>query len=325
MIVVTGGAGFIGSNIIKALNARGITNILLVDDLTNGHKVHNIADLKIKSYMDKDDFLEYIRESLIHDYNDISAIFHQGACSSTTEWNGKYVMHNNYSYSKTLQNFARLNQIQFIYASSASVYGLGEKGFAIDEICEHPINVYAYSKLLFDNHIRTCLSNENTSQIAGLRYFNVYGPREQHKGSMSSVMYHFNNQLLESDKIKLFGSYNGYADGEHTRDFIHVDDVVKVNLWFYDNPHISGIYNVGTGISETYNTVAKIIIDYHGTGKIKYTKFPKSLENAYQSYTKADLSLLRYAGYNEEFKSIKDGIKEYLDILNCKKIKNIVE
>jgi ADP-L-glycero-D-manno-heptose 6-epimerase len=321
MIVVTGGAGFIGSNIIKALNARGITDILIVDDLTNGHKVHNIADLKVYSYMDKDDFLELVKSKENHN---ITAIFHQGACSSTTEWDGKYVMNNNYTYSNIVYSYAKYHNIPFIYASSASVYGLGEHGFSIDEKCEHPINVYAYSKLLFDNQMRGILPN-TTSQVVGLRYFNVYGPREQHKGSMSSVMYHFNNQLLDSDKIKLFGGYDGYLDGEHSRDFVHVDDVVKVNLWFYDNPHISGIYNVGTGTSETYNTVAQKVIDYHGTGKVKYTKFPEHLKNVYQSYTKADLSLLRYAGYTEEFKSITDGVKEYLDNLNCKKNKNTVE
>lgn len=324
MIVVTGGAGFIGSNIIKSLNERGITDIIVVDDLTNGHKIHNIANLKIHSYYDKNDFLEMLYGNFSLNIINITAIFHQGACSSTTEWNGKYVMKNNYDYSIKLYNYANMHKIPFIYASSASVYGLGEKGFEVDEKCEKPINVYAYSKLLFDNYIRRQLPDK-THQMVGLRYFNVYGNREQHKGKMSSVMYHFNQQLLESDKVKLFGSYDGYEDGQHTRDFIHVDDVVKINLWFYDNPHISGIYNVGTGTSETFNTVAQNVIDYHGHGKVKYIPFPKSLKNVYQSYTKADISLLRYAGYKEEFKSIKDGIKEYLDELNCKTNKNTVQ
>ena len=323
MIVVTGGAGFIGSNIIKALNARGITDIIIVDDLTDGHKVHNIADLKVHSYMDKDDFIESVCKNIYKNSYNITAIFHQGACSSTTEWDGKYVMKNNFTYSVKLCNYASHNNIPFIYASSASVYGLGDNGFSVDEKCELPINVYAYSKLLFDNQIRTILQSAN-SQIVGLRYFNVYGNREQHKGAMSSVVYHFNKQVLKSNTVNLFGSYGGYAAGEHLRDFVHVDDIVKVNLWFYDNPQLSGIYNVGTGEAESFNTVVENVIDYHGTGEVEYTKFPEHLENVYQSYTKADISSLRTVGYNEEFKNIKDGIKEYLDILNCKKITTIV-
>ncbi len=315
MIVVTGGAGFIGSNIVKGLNARGYTDILIVDDLTDGHKFKNIADLDFLDYIDKDDFLNHIVED-IEFPEFIDAVFHQGACSMTTEWNGKFMMHNNYDYSKELLHYCLERRIQFIYASSAATYG-NNTNFAELPENEQPINVYGYSKLLFDRHVRR-LFLEVQSQIVGLRYFNVYGPREQHKGSMASVAFHLNEQVQNSGKVKLFSGCDGYADGEQQRDFIYVSDVVDVNLWFLDNPEISGIFNCGTGQSEPFNNVANAVLEWHQQGKLEYIPFPEKLKGHYQSFTQADLDNLRNAGYQAKFKTVAQGTKEYLDWLHTK-------
>ena len=316
MIIVTGGAGFIGSNLISALNARGERDILLVDNLTNGRKMHNLADLNIADYMDKDDFIALLEKPNF--LNDVTAVFHQGACSATTEWDGRYVMMNNYQYSKKLLDWCLFKRIPFLYASSASVYGDGSKGFRVERDCEHPINMYAYSKFQFDQYVRSKLPSAQ-SLIAGFRYFNVYGPREQHKGAMSSTAFHFNNQIIEHKKARLFAAYDGFADGEQLRDFVHVDDVVNVNLWFLANPDRSGIYNVGTGKAESFNEVANTVIKWHQQGSIEYIPFPEHLKGAYQSYTQADISGLREAGYQKAFLSVEEGVSRYLDSLNGKK------
>ncbi|MGZ5052216.1 MAG: ADP-glyceromanno-heptose 6-epimerase [Methylobacter sp.] len=310
MIVVTGGAGFIGSNLIKALNERGEKDILLVDNLVNGRKMHNIADLDIADYMDKEEFIEKI--GMI---DGVRAVFHQGACSATTEWDGRYVMSNNYNYSKRLLHWCIEKNIAFMYASSASVYGTGKNGFRVDRECEHPINMYAYSKFQFDQYVRPLLA-KTKSPIVGFRYFNVYGPREQHKGSMSSTAFHFNRQIIEEKKARLFEGCDGMADGEQLRDFVHVDDVVDVNLWFLDHPEQRGIFNVGTGRAETFNAVAQSVIDWHQEGSIEYIPFPEYLKGSYQSYTQADISGLRDAGYKKEFMSVKQGVTKYMDWLN---------
>jgi len=313
MIVVTGGSGFIGSNLIRALNERGLDDILLVDNLANGHKILNIADLNIADYMDKAEFLENI--TLPKFLNKVKAVFHQGACSATTEWNGQYVMQNNYDYSKRLLQACIAKNIAFIYASSASVYGNGEHGFRVERGCERPINMYAYSKFQFDQYVRSLLP-DTKNQIIGLRYFNVYGPREQHKGSMSSTPFHFNQQVLEHQQVRLFEGCDGYSNGEQQRDFIHVDDVVAVNCWFLDHPDQRGIFNVGTGRAETFNTMAQAVIDWHKKGEIRYIPFPEHLKGAYQSYTLADISGLRAAGYEREFLTVQQGVTKYLDWLN---------
>ncbi len=313
MIVVTGGAGFIGSNLIRALNRRGESNILLVDNLANGRKMHNIADLNIADYIDKMQFIEKIDSPSF--FNGIQAVFHQGACSATTEWDGQYVMMNNYDYSKRLLHRCIQSNIPFIYASSASVYGTGKQGFRVDRSCEHPINMYAYSKFQFDQYVRQILP-ETTSPVVGLRYFNVYGPREQHKGAMSSTAFHFNRQIIEQKKAKLFEGCDGFANGEQRRDFVYVDDVVDVNVWFMDNPGQRGIYNVGTGKAETFNAVAQAVIAWHKQGSIEYITFPEHLQGAYQSYTQADISGLRQAGYDKDFLDVKQGVGSYLDSLN---------
>jgi ADP-L-glycero-D-manno-heptose 6-epimerase len=311
MIVVTGGAGFIGSNLVKALNEQGRNDIVVVDDLTDGTKFVNLADCDIADYIDRDAFPEMLQSRRLRD---IEIIFHQGACSTTTEWNGRYMMSVNYEYSRRLLDYCHENHVPFIYASSAAVYG-GGKVFREDRGHEQPLNVYGYSKFLFDQHVRARLGQLNC-QVAGLRYFNVYGPREQHKGGMASVAFHFNNQMRASGKMKLFKGSDGYGDGEQRRDFIYVDDVVKVNLWLMKNSGVSGIFNVGTGRSQTFNDVAHAVQHHYGRGEIEYIPFPENLQGRYQSFTEADIAALRAAGYKEPFKTVEEGVALYLQRLN---------
>lgn len=313
MIVVTGGAGFIGSNLVLGLNARGLGDILVVDDLTDGRKFHNLLGADIQDYLDKDIFLEQIRAGA--DFGGrVEAVFHQGACSTTTEWDGRFMMDSNYEYSKALFHYCRERRIPFIYASSASVYGAGPV-FREDPAHERPLNVYGYSKYLFDQYVRRKLPRV-TSQVVGLRYFNVYGPRENHKASMASVAFHLNNQLLAQAKVRLFEGCDGYADGEQRRDFIYVGDVVDVNLWFLENPQVSGIFNCGTGRSQSFNDVAKAVLAHHGRGELEYIPFPEHLRGRYQSFTEADMAALRRAGYNGTFKSVEEGVALYMAWLN---------
>ncbi|OBS09610.1 ADP-glyceromanno-heptose 6-epimerase [Acidihalobacter prosperus] len=311
MIIVTGGAGFIGSNIVQRLNARGETDILVVDDLTDGTKFVNLADLQIADYLDKDDFIVRVRAG--EDFG-ARAIFHEGACSATTEWDGRFMMENNYAYSKTLLHYCLDRGVAFLYASSASVYGAGPD-FVERLDCERPLNVYGYSKFQFDQYVRRLLPGAR-SQIAGFRYFNVYGPREQHKGSMASVAFHLNNQLLESGRCRLFEGTDGYGDGEQSRDFVYVGDCADVNLWFLDHPDVSGIFNLGTGRAQTFNDVARAVIAWHGKGDLQYIPFPDHLKGRYQSYTQADIAALRQAGYDAPFKTVEEGVQEYLAWLN---------
>jgi ADP-L-glycero-D-manno-heptose 6-epimerase len=309
MHIVTGGAGFIGSNIARDLIGRGHDDVVIVDELTDGHKFENIADLNIADYMDKDELVQRLgsREFV----TDIKAVLHQGACSETTEWDGRYMMQNNYSYSKALLHQCLHSGIPYIYASSAAVYGASDI-FAEDPEHEKPLNVYGYSKLQFDRYVRRFAAQPD-SQVVGLRYFNVYGPREQHKGSMASVAYHFNNQLREHGEARLFEGSGGYEDGEQLRDFVYVDDVSAVNMWFLDNPGTSGIFNCGTGKAQSFNDVANAVIEHRGKGRIKYVSFPEHLKGAYQSYTQANLSALRASGCDVEFRSVEAGVKCYLD------------
>lgn len=317
MIIVTGGAGFIGSNIVKTLNQQGRKDIIVVDDLSDGKQFYNISDCDIADYLDKNDFLARVKadDGIL---DNVEAIFHEGACSSTTEWDGKYMMQNNYEYSKVLLHACLAKGIAFLYASSASVYG-GSEVFVEERHHEKPLNVYGYSKWQFDQYVRS-LEHTFKSQVAGFRYFNVYGPREQHKGSMASVAFHFNNQLKDTGVCKLFAGSDGYADGEQQRDFIYVEDVVKVKLWFWQNPNVSGIFNLGTGKCQSFNDVANATLSWHqakGTkGEKKYIPFPEHLKGAYQSFTEANLSKLKKAGYNEPFHSVEEGVKKYLDWLN---------
>lgn len=312
MIIVTGGAGFIGSNLVKALNERGRRDVVVVDDLTDGTKFNNIVDCEILDYVDKDDFLADIKSGAWKSAPDV--IFHQGACSTTTEWDGRYMMANNYDYSKTLLHYCMDARVSFIYASSAAVYGANSV-FKEEPQYEAPLNVYGYSKLQFDNYVRRMVKR-TTSQVVGLRYFNVYGPREQHKGSMASVAFHLNNQIKESGNVRLFEGCDGYGNGEQQRDFIYVGDTVAVNLWFWDHPAKGGIFNLGTGRSQPFNDVAKAVVAYHGQGKINYVPFPDHLRGRYQSFTQADMSALKRIGYDAPFKTVEQGVTEYMAWLN---------
>jgi len=312
VIVVTGSNGFIGSNLIKALNKEGYKDILAVDDHSNPDLKDNIAHCDIQEYIEIDQFLRDVQQNKI-DVTNLKAIFHQGACSNTMEWDAEFLYRNNLLYSQELLNLAIQSNIPLIYASSASVYGSGEI-FKESIENESPINLYAFSKFKFDQAVRQELKR-NRTQIVGLRYFNVYGPQEQHKGNMASVAYHLHNQLKDNDEIKLFEGSDGFSDGEQRRDFIYVEDVVKVNLWFLKNQKISGIFNVGTGKSQTFNDVANAVIRWNKKGKIHYIDFPENLKGSYQSFTEANISKLREAGYSEEFLSVQEGVKCYLDIL----------
>jgi len=317
MIIVTGGAGFIGSNIVYALNQQGIDDIIVVDNLKNGVKFKNIVDLKIQDYIDKHDFLSRVQSG--ESFGKVQAVFHEGACSATTEWDGHFMMKNNYDYSKALLHYCVDRKIQYLYASSAATYG-GNHIFKEEPAYEAPLNVYGYSKLLFDQYVRRYWQSiggmQNCSQVVGFRYFNVYGPRESHKGSMSSVAFHINTQLHAGDEARLFEGCDGYGNGEQRRDFIYVDDAVDVNLWFMNNPKKSGIFNVGTGRSQPFNDVAYAVIDFHKRGHINYIAFPEHLKGRYQSFTEADISALRQAGYTKEMHSVESGVTKYMAWLN---------
>ena len=321
--IVTGAAGFIGSNIVKALNARGIKDIVAVDNLTKADKFKNLIDCEIAEYVDKKDFIEVVDSGELG--GDIDAVFHEGACSDTMETDGRYMMDNNYRYSLSLLEWALEEGVPFMYASSASVYG-GGTVFKEDRSFESPLNVYGYSKFLFDQVVRERLDGAN-SQVAGFRYFNVYGPRELHKGRMASVAFHFFNQYRATVKVKLFAGNDGYGNGEQRRDFVSVEDVVKVNLFFLDNPNVSGIFNLGTGRSQSFNDVAVATVNtlrkaegkpaldlaaLSAAGMIEYTPFPDALKGKYQNFTQADVSLLREGGYAEPFLTVEEGVARYL-------------
>jgi ADP-L-glycero-D-manno-heptose 6-epimerase len=309
MILVTGGAGFIGSNLVAELNARGRTDIWVVDDLEQGDKFQNIAGAQIADYTDKDDFAELMVRG-DSSLDSIDAILHQGACSDTTVHDGRLMMRTNYSWSKALLQVAQSRGIPMVYASSAAVYG-GSDRFVEEPACEAPLNVYGYSKLLFDQHVRRVMPSAS-SQIVGLRYFNVYGPQEQHKGPMASVAWQFHNQLLDTGGVRLFEGTGGYGPGEQRRDFVYVGDIVKVNLWFLEHPDRSGIFNVGTGVASTFNSLARAVIGFHGRGELGYVPFPESLAGRYQSFTEADIQRLRAAGYDAQFRSVEQGVSAYL-------------
>ncbi len=313
MIIVTGGAGFIGSNIVKTLNRRGREDILIVDDLKDGQNYKNLRGLKFLDYRHKDDFLADVVED-IFDGTEVEVVFHEGACSDTMEYDVNYMMRTNYEYSKALLHFCLNHRIPFMYASSASTYGGGENGFTEGDACEDALNPYAFSKLAFDRYVRQVLP-EVCSQVVGLRYFNVYGPQEHHKGKMASIFYQLYNQIKENDCCRLFRGYGEYGDGEHRRDFVYVKDVVNVNLWFWEEQGPSGIFNCGTGIAHSYNEAAQAVIDALGTGRIEYRDFPEVLKGKYQCFTEADTTKLLEAGYDRGFHNMKDAVAEYCQFL----------
>lgn len=332
-IVVTGAAGFIGSNIIAGLNARGLDDIIAVDDLTQGDKFRNLADLKIADYVDASTFYDEFAEGR---YGQVEAVFHEGACSDTMETDGKYMMGNNYTLSWQLFQSCQKRGTRLLYASSAATYG-GSDTFREDPAFERPLNVYGYSKLLFDQRMRRECGNDfqrtkagKTMQVVGFRYFNVYGQREQHKGRMASVAFHQYHQFLTDGKVKLFGEYGGYPAGGQMRDFVYIDDVVAVNLWFYDHPTQSGIFNLGSGRAQPFNDVASSVVnalrEHQGQsslsldeiaaqGLVEYIEFPAALRGKYQCYTQADLSALRAAGCDHPFVDVQTGVSRYIQRL----------
>jgi ADP-L-glycero-D-manno-heptose 6-epimerase len=325
-IVVTGAAGFIGANIVRALNRRGETRIIAVDNLARADKCANLVDCEIDDYLDKEEFLARLADGDFDD--DIGAMLHQGACSDTMEADGRYMMRNNYRYSVTLLDWCQSNDVPFLYASSAAVYGAGTV-FREERACESPLNVYGYSKFLFDQYVRRTLP-ERAAQIAGFRYFNVYGPREQHKERMASVVWHFYRQYASEGRVRLFEGSGGFAAGEQRRDFVSVEDVVKVNLDFLDHPERSGIFNVGAGKATTYNAVAaatvnacraaaggarQSVAELVEAGVISYIPFPQALAGKYQSRTEADLARLRAAGYAAPMLGIDEGVARYVERL----------
>jgi ADP-L-glycero-D-manno-heptose 6-epimerase len=324
-VVVTGAAGFIGSNIVKGLNERGIDDIVAVDDLTDGDKFRNLADLRIADYVDADLFYDAFADG---HFGKVEAVFHEGACSDTMETDGKYMMDNNYTLSCGLFAACRERGTRLLYASSAATYG-GSAVFRETPEYEKPLNVYGWSKLLFDQRLRREIGDGFQgagSQVVGFRYFNVYGPREQHKGRMASVAFHQHKQFRDTGKVRLFGEYGGYGPGEQMRDFVFVDDVVAVNLWFFDNPARSGLFNLGTGKAQPFNDVAAAVVSSLSgqehtaasaaqAGLLEYIPFPDALRGKYQCHTEADLTKLRAAGCDHAFADVRTGVGRYIEWL----------
>jgi len=323
LYVVTGAAGFIGSKLVEALNRAGISSILAVDNLENADKFRNLAGCAIEDYLDKREFIARLEAGQFD--SSVEAVLHQGACSDTMAADGRYVMENNYRYSRALLDWCQEEEVPLLYASSAAVYGAGKAGFREAPECEAPLNVYGYSKLLFDQLVRRRLKGRS-AQVAGLRYFNVYGPNESHKARMASVAFHAYHQLKAEGRVKLFVGSGGFADGEQRRDFIHVEDVVAVNLHFLEHGGLSGIWNCGTGRAQSFNELAAAVINAaRGTRSspaelaaqklIEYIPFPAQLAAKYQSHTEADVAPLRAAGYAGEFMSVQQGVAAYVTAL----------
>ena len=321
--IVTGAAGFIGSNLVKGLNERGVDDIIAVDNLTRADKFPNLVDCEIADYFDKQEFLARLDGGAWD--GEIEAILHQGACSDTMESDGRYMMENNFRYSVALLDHCTEDAIPLLYASSAAVYG-GGREFREDRDCERPLNVYGYSKFLFDQIVRRRLP-EAAAQIAGFRYFNVYGAREAHKGRMASVALHNFHEYRANGVVRLFGEHDGYAAGEQARDFVAVEDVVKVNMFFLEHPELSGVFNLGTGRSQPFNDVACAAInacrvaegqsaltlaEIRARKLIEYVEFPQALEGKYQSFTQADIGRLREAGYDQPFLTVEQGVARYV-------------
>ena len=325
-VVVTGAAGMIGSNLVHGLNAIGIDDVIGVDDLTDGPKYRNLLGARLSDYFDRTEFYTRFAKG---EFGRVEAVLHQGACSDTMEHNGRFMLDTNYRCSKDLLDACQLRGTRLLYASSAATYG-GSASFREEAEFERPLNVYGYSKLLFDDVVRRMLPAANT-QVAGFRYFNVYGPREQHKGRMASVAFHHFHQFRDTGKVRLFGEHGGHAAGQQSRDFVFVDDVVAVNLWFLQHPGASGVFNLGTGRAQPFNDVAVATVnaararrgdaealplaELVGQGLIEYIAFPEALVGKYQSFTQADLTRLRATGCAHRFADVATGIRAYTDWL----------
>lgn len=321
-IAVTGAAGFIGSNMLRGLNSIGIDDIIAVDDLEDGRKFHNLVGASIADYIDQSQFYDLLEAGRLGHFD---VIFHEGACSDTMEHNGRFMMDRNYRCSRRLLDYAEVRGTRLLYASSAAVYG-NSSTFIEDPGYERPLNVYGYSKLLFDNVVRR--REPGGPQVAGFRYFNVYGPGEAHKDRMASVAFHHMNQWREQERVRLFGGFDGWDPGQQSRDFVHVTDVVQVKLWFLEHPEISGIFNLGTGRAQPFNDIARTVVnsarareqkealplaEQVKAGFIEYIDFPDALKGKYQSFTQADIGRLRDAGYDRPFKTVEEGVAEYVE------------
>ena len=319
MLIVTGGAGFIGSNLVHELNACGLTDILVVDHFANPLKFENLNGARYTDVMDKGDFRRAINENALG--GKIEAILHQGACSNTLEDDGVYMMDNNFQYTKEVLAFALRHQVAMVYASTAAVYGLKGPGHFTPAIeNERPLNIYGYSKLAFDHYFRHRLMVDKVPMtVVGLRYFNAYGPREQHKGRMASVLHHFSKQMKETGKVRLFAGTGGFGDGEQRRDFVYVRDLARLNMFFaqigpYAPPPgqaakiYRGVVNAGSGTSSSFNDVARAIMAVQGTVPIEYIPFPADLVGRYQHFTEADLIGLRRLGCDLEFTPLAEGV-----------------
>jgi len=320
-VIVTGAAGFIGANVVRGLNRIGIDDVVAVDDLTDGAKFANLSDTAISDYFHYADFYPRFAEGA---FGRLEAVFHEGACSDTMEHDGRLMLDLNYRASRTLLDACLAQGTRLLYASSAAVYGASTV-FREDPANERPLNVYAYSKLLFDQVVRRAIVGANT-QVAGFRYFNVYGPYEGHKGRMASVAFHHFNQLRETGTVALFGEYGGYGPGEHARDFIYVDDLVAAKLWFFKHPHARGVFNLGSGRAQPFNDIAHAVVnaararageapltltEQVAAGLVRYIQFPDALVGKYQCYTQADLGALRRAGYDGPFTDVASGVAAY--------------
>ena len=312
MIIVTGGAGFIGSAIVAALNARGIDNILVVDILGKDEKWKNLRRLRYAEYMEVEDFWDVLDAE--HLDWPIEAVFHMGACSDTTETDCSYLATNNYNFSKEIAEWATDIDARFIYASSAATYGDGAQGFAddedrIDELL--PLNMYGYSKQMFDQWARR---RGLLRRIVGLKYFNVFGPNEYHKGDMRSFVIKAFQQIGAGGGVRLFKSHRpDYADGQQLRDFIYVKDAVDMTLFFYDNPELAGLYNIGTGQARSWNDLANAVFAAMcKQPDIEYIDMPDSLKEKYQYFTQADITKLRKTGYRKPTTPLEEAIKDYI-------------
>jgi len=331
MILVTGAAGFIGANLVHALSRRKPFSVFAVDNMSRPEKFHNIVDAEVADFADKEDFLVRLKAGEFD--GKFSAVLHQGACSNTMETDGRYMMRNNYDYTVALFAFCQRERIPFIYASSAAVYG-GGSVFREERQYERPLNVYGYSKFLFDQYLRRHWQQhgmQHGSQVVGLRYFNVYGPLEGHKGTMASVPFHQFHQFQKEGKVKLFGANEGYEAGTQMRDFVYVEDVVKVNLFFLDHPEQRGIFNLGTGRAQPFNDLAVATVNALANegkaplslaqiveqGLLDYLPFPDKLKGKYQSFTQADIGALRAAGYTEPFTDVASGVARYMAYLKA--------
>jgi ADP-L-glycero-D-manno-heptose 6-epimerase len=332
-IVVTGAAGFIGSNLVRALNGRGVRDVVAVDNLATADKFRNLVDCQIDDYIDKVEFLQLVKGERLG--SSVEAVFHQGACSNTMETDGRYMMENNYRYTLALFHWCQRHKVPLVYASSAATYGPSNT-FREEPAWESPLNVYGWSKLLFDQVLRRKKAGVEgglQAPVVGLRYFNVYGPGETHKARMASVAFHHFHQLQDEGHVRLFEASHGCAAGEQRRDFVWIGDVVDVNLHFLDTPGVSGVFNVGSGRAQPFNSVALAVINSEQVrrgeaeltldaavreGKLKYVPFPEALKGKYQAYTEADLTRLRAAGFVAPTTDVESGVRQYMQWLQTR-------